>query len=324
MVVPARPAATVMLVRDADTRHGDGEPAIEVCMLRRNLDSEFVAGAYVFPGGSVDPEDATPEALALCDGRDDVEASARLGVGSGGLAFWVAALRECFEEAGVLVARRAGDGKAGAAVAAGGNRPAAARPRPLLEHPDDETAARLAAYRRELNSGRLGIVEICRREGLVLAADTVHYVSHWITPEVAPRRYDTRFFVTVAPPGQAARHDEGETIASEWVRPAAALSRYRAGQIELLPPTVANFAALAGFRTSEEVMAWARTVTAVPAVLPVVEFEGGEVLIFRPGDDGYEAAAQRSAAGATVSDVWPPAGQSGFGRVVGQERSGTD
>jgi 8-oxo-dGTP pyrophosphatase MutT (NUDIX family) len=304
MVVPARDAATVMLVRDADD---DGCPGIEVCMLRRNLASTFVAGAYVFPGGSVDPEDGSPEAMALCDGRDDVEASAILGVASGGLAFWVAALRECFEEAGVLVARRAGgDDEQGA----------------LLAHPDAATEARLAAYRLGLNEGRVGIVDICREEGLRLAADTVHYVSHWITPEVAPRRYDTRFFVTAAPPGQDARHDDGETIASEWVRPAAALARYRAGEIEMLPPTVSNFSSLAPFDTSEAVMAWARTVTSVPTVLPIVEFEDGKALIFRPGDDGYEAAADRRTASGegAVSEVWPPAGESGFGRVVEPDR----
>ncbi len=291
-----------MLVRDVV--RADGSPTVEVCMLRRNLQSEFVAGAYVFPGGSVDPEDSSVEAMALCDGLDDVEASAVLGIGSGGLAFWVAALRECFEEAGVLVARHIGhDGPGG-----------------MLTHPDAALAERLVAHRRDLNAGRIGIVEVCRREGLLLAADRVHYVSHWITPEVAPRRYDTRFFVTAAPQGQDARHDDGETIASEWIRPVDALARYRAGEIEMLPPTVANFTSLAGFDTSDEVMAWAETVTSVPTVLPIVEFtDGGEVLIFRPGDDGYEEAADRVASGATVADVWPPAGQSGFGRVVGPE-----
>ncbi len=96
-----RDAATVMLIRDV--RDDDGT-AIEVCMLRRNLTSEFVAGVYVFPGGSVDPDDRGPAVEELCRGRTDAEASAILGIGSGGLAFWVAALRECFEEAGVLLA----------------------------------------------------------------------------------------------------------------------------------------------------------------------------------------------------------------------------
>src|SRR5580692_7032904 len=100
-----------MLIRDA--RDEDGAPDVEVCMLRRNLASEFVAGAYVFPGGRVDPGDHGPSVEALCRGRSDAEASAVLGVESGGLAYWVAALRECFEEAGVLVARPADHGVAG-------------------------------------------------------------------------------------------------------------------------------------------------------------------------------------------------------------------
>ncbi|HEX4245954.1 MAG TPA: hypothetical protein VHY77_10325, partial [Acidimicrobiales bacterium] len=102
MTVPARAAATVLLVRDA---MGDGgEPAIEVCMLRRNLGASFAAGAHVFPGGSVDAADADPELAPLCRGRTDAAASATLGVPDGGLSFWVAAVRECFEEAGVVLA----------------------------------------------------------------------------------------------------------------------------------------------------------------------------------------------------------------------------
>src|SRR5580693_10389222 len=111
MTVPIRDAATVMLIRDAIDNHD--EPTIEVCMLRRNLASEFVAGAYVFPGGSVDAEDRGPEAEALCRGMTDAEASAILGIDSGGLGFWVAALRECFEEAGVMLAQRRADYLAG-------------------------------------------------------------------------------------------------------------------------------------------------------------------------------------------------------------------
>jgi 8-oxo-dGTP pyrophosphatase MutT (NUDIX family) len=307
MVVPARDAATVMLVRDAVD--DGGSPGIEVCMLRRNLASEFVAGAYVFPGGSVDPEDSSLEAMALCDGRNDVEASVILGVESGGLAFWVAALRECFEEAGVLVARHRTDGDGDGRGRSG-----------LLQNLDDDDAARLAGYRHELNAGRMGIVEVCRREGLFLAVDAVHYVSHWITPEVAPRRYDTRFFVTPAPPGQDVRHDDAETIASLWIQPSDALARFVAGEIEMLPPTISNFRALADFTTSEEVMAWARTVTTVPTVLPIVEFADGDVAIFRPGDTGYEEAAARAASGVTPSDGWPPAGAGGLGRLSGTER----
>ncbi len=272
MIVPLRDAATVMLVRDATDP--DGGPAIEVCMLRRNLASEFVAGAYVFPGGSVDEADRGPVAEEVCRGRSDAEASAVLGIESGGLAFWVAALRECFEEAGVLVARHregAGSGE-------------------LLDTGDAATAARYATYRDGVNAGTVRLTDICREEDLVLACDTVHYVSHWITPELAPKRYDTRFFVTAAPAGQVAHHDEAETIATIWVRPAEALALFEAGDIELLPPTIANLKAIAPFARSADVLAWAAGIEEVPTILPVVVIEDGEFLVLRPGDDGYEEA----------------------------------
>ncbi len=274
MAVPLRDAATVMLIRDSVD--GAGDPAVEVCMLKRNLASEFVAGAYVFPGGSVDPADHGAAAEELCRGLDDVRASEMLGVGSGGLAFWVAALRECFEEAGILLAqpRDAADGTL------------------LLDTTDPVERARFEAHRLEINEGRKGLLAVCREEGLALAADTVHYVSHWITPELAPRRYDTRFFVTAAPPGQVAHHDDGETIATIWVRPDDALARFEAGEIELLPPTVDNLGKLALHTSTEKVLEWARTVTVIPTILPIVLFEDGRLLILRPGDDGYQQAIE--------------------------------
>jgi len=286
-----------MLVRDAVDEAG--APAVEVCMLRRNLASEFVAGAYVFPGGSVDPADRGEEAEAVCGGLTDAEASAALGIESGGLAFWVAALRECFEEAGVLVARSAADGG-------------------LLDLGAAEVAARFGAHRLDVYEGRTGLLDLCRAEGLVLAADTVHYVSHWITPELAPKRFDTRFFVTTAPPGQTAHHDEGETIATIWVRPADALARFEAGEIELLPPTIANLQELAAHRTAAAVEAWARSVTEVPAILPIVLIEDGQLLVLRPGDDGYEQALEdRMASSDPISPELAQAAKEAWGPKAG-------
>jgi 8-oxo-dGTP pyrophosphatase MutT (NUDIX family) len=283
MTVPIRDAATVMLIRDSvDER---SQPAIEVCMLRRNLAAEFVAGAYVFPGGSVDPDDRGPVAEALCRGRSDAEASAILGIDSGGLAFWVAAVRECFEEAGVLVAQHQGDPEGTVGE--------------VLDFSDPEVARRFTAHRSAVNDQSTRLLDVCREEGLMLAADTVHYVSHWITPELAPKRYDTRFFVTAAPAGQVAHHDDAETIATIWVRPSDALARNQGGEIELLPPTIANLKSIEPFRSTDEVMAWARGVTEVPTILPIVLIEDGQLLILRPGDEGYEEALEdRLASGA--------------------------
>jgi len=276
MPVTIRDAATVILVRDAP--EDGGEPSIEVCMLRRNLASEFVAGVYVFPGGAVDPDDYGNDIEALCPGRTDAEASALLGIASGGLAFWVAALRECFEEAGVLLAFRPAD-QDGDKVR-------------LLDTTDPASLARFVTYRDDLNAGTTRLLDVCRTEGLALDVGSVHYVSHWITPELAPRRYDTRFFITAAPSGQVARHDDGETIASIWIRPREALSRFRDGEIELLPPTIENLRNIDRFHTTREAMAWAEQVTDIPVVLPIVLIEDGQVLILRPGDEGYEEAAE--------------------------------
>jgi 8-oxo-dGTP pyrophosphatase MutT (NUDIX family) len=298
MSVPNRDAATGMLIRDALDEQG--RPAIEVCMLRRNLASEFVAGAYVFPGGSVDPEDRGSAAEGLCRGRTDAEASEILGIDSGGLAFWVAALRECFEEAGVMLAQRRDDARPDHGA--------------LLDTGDPDTAQRFAGYRRAVNAGTTRLLDVCRQEELVLAADHVHYVSHWITPEGAPKRYDTRFFITAAPPGQVASHDDGETIATIWVQPGEALARNAAGDIELLPPTISNLKSIGSFRSTDEVMAWARQVTDVPTVLPIVLIEDGHLLILRPGDSGYEEAlADRLASGPGFHDDLSDAARAAWG-----------
>jgi 8-oxo-dGTP pyrophosphatase MutT (NUDIX family) len=304
VTVPIRDAATVMLVRDAVDE--GGQPAIEVCMLRRNLAAEFVAGAYVFPGGSVDPDDRGPAAESVCRGLTDAEASARLGVDTGGLAFWVAALRECFEEAGVLLAYRRTDG---AAPGDSGDS--------LVDTSESGSSELFGSYRDRINAGSTRLLDVCREEDLELAVDGVHYVSHWITPEVAPKRYDTRFFVVSVPRGQVAEHDDGETIASIWVRPTDALVRHDAGEIELLPPTIANLKSLGRFATTADVMAWAEGVTDVPTIQPIVLFEDGRLLVLRPGDDGYEEArAAKEASGSVPEDNLADAVRSAWGPKV--------
>jgi 8-oxo-dGTP pyrophosphatase MutT (NUDIX family) len=285
--VPARDAATLMLVRDA---HAGGGPVLEVCMLRRHLDSDFVGGAYVFPGGKVDEEDRSPAAEEASASRSDADASAMLGVESGGLAFWVAALRECFEEAGVLLAYR--HHGAGAHGGHGDVGPSAARLVDLGE--DLATRSRLAALRLALNAGEIGFLAACRQEGLVLATDRVHYFSHWITPEPAPKRYDTRFFVAALPPGQEPIHDDYETVETVWVRPDDALARARAGEFDLIFPTMKNLEAISRFDTSDELLAAAVAVEHVPTVLPRVVSDERGFRILLPGDPGYDEAIAAS------------------------------
>jgi 8-oxo-dGTP pyrophosphatase MutT (NUDIX family) len=271
--VPARDAATVMLVRDSPHMRARSRP-LEVCMLRRHLDSDFVGGAFVFPGGKVDEEDRSSEAADLCTGRTDVQASHLLGVPSGGLAFWVAALRECYEEAGVLLAYHD-----------------AQFPGAQLVHASDPAVrARLAEHRRLVNAGRRSFLDACRSEGLRLAVDRVHYFSHWITPELAPKRFDTRFFVAALPPDQTPEHDEHETTATVWVEPHDALDRARGGEFELIFPTMKNLQAIARFRTSAELLGAAAAVESVPAELPRVVGDERGMRILLPGDSGYEEA----------------------------------
>ncbi|HXH55666.1 NUDIX hydrolase [Iamia sp.] len=262
--VPLRDAATVLIVRDGD----DG---LEVFMLRRNLQSDFVGGAYVFPGGAVDPPDRERDLERWCRGRSDAEASTRLGVASGGLAFWVAAIRESFEESGVLLAY----GPDGA----------------LVRLDDPVTAARFVEHRRSVDRAERSLVSICEEEDLHLAVDTMWYFGHWITPEGAPRRYDTRFFLAAAPSAQTPVHDDRETIANLWIRPVDALARHAAGDLAMLPPTLASLRALEPSTTAVDALAAAAEMVDVPTVQPRVIMDQGGVRIVMPGDaewdDGY-------------------------------------
>jgi len=258
-----RPAATVMLVRD-----GAGAPEpLEVLMVRRSLKSEFVSGAYVFPGGGLDPSDGAG-AETYCTGRTDATASALLGIDDGGLAYWVAALRESFEEAGILLAYRA-DGT-------------------LLSLGDPDEERRFVEHRRAMNAGELSMAELCERESLTLACDRVFYFAHWITPEGPPRRYDTRFFLAPAPPEQAPVHDAAETIASMWVRPGEALARHEAKEIELVLPTMRNLRAIGRFPTCAALLEDVARQASVPTVAPRLLTDEYGTRIVLPGDQGDE------------------------------------
>lgn len=260
-IVP-RPASTIMLVRD--------EPSgLQVLMLRRNLASTWVGGAHLFPGGAVDAADGDPELHARSP-RDDAEASRLLNLDSGGLAYFTAAIRECFEEAGILLASRA-DG----------------RP---VDFADASTADRFVDHRRRLNGGELGFSELCAEEDLRLDTERLFYFSHWITPEGSPRRYDTRFFVAQLPTGQQALHDDIEVIDSTWIAPSVAIERRKAGEIDMLLPTEKNLEAIGRFATTEALLEATRA-SEVPAILPKITVADQGVRILLPGDDGYEEAS---------------------------------
>ena len=264
--VQVRDAATVMLVRDA--LDGTG---MEVFMLRRNLNSDFVGGAYVFPGGAVDEADRHADLERICQGRSDAVASEQLGIESGGLAYWVAAVRECFEEAGVLLAVPEGTDH-------------------VISFAEPDIEQRFSEHRRAVDSGERRLIEICEEERLRLDVDRIHYFSHWITPEGPPRRYDTRFFVAAAPPDQVPLHDDRETIANLWVRPQDALDRHAAGELDMIFPTIRNLMAIGRFERSADLLDHARTISAVPAILPRIVRDEGGMRILMPDDPGYDDA----------------------------------
>jgi 8-oxo-dGTP pyrophosphatase MutT (NUDIX family) len=259
--VTPSPAATVTLVRDAP--HG-----LEVLILQRNHSLRFMPGVYVFPGGGLDAADGAPEMSELCVGLEDGAASRALGVEKGGLAYWVAAIREAFEEAGILLAYDS----SGQIVDLNGN-----------------AAARYKAHRHTLD-GRGQHAEfgkIIRSEGLRLATDKLLYFGHWITPVSAPRRYDTRFFIAVAPEGQEARHDERETIAHLWVRPQEALDMCSRELLNMRTPTIKTLERFAACATTAALIAEVRATPVGRALLPRILADGTTLL---PGDPGYEEA----------------------------------
>jgi len=237
--VTPRDSATIILLRD-------GADGLEVFMLERHLRSDFAGGAYVFPGGTIDERDTDPAAMSFLDGEVDGEPS-----------FYLCAIRETFEEAGVLLARHDG------------------APVKL----DD----RFAEYRREL-AGRGGsLAAFAEREGLRFAGDLMHYFSRWVTPEFAPKRYDARFFVAAMPDGQDPLHDDVETTASTWIRPADAIAQAREGSFSIIFPTRKTLETLSTFATAKDVIASTRGKEIV-TILPTVVIADGQAKVVLPGD----------------------------------------
>jgi 8-oxo-dGTP pyrophosphatase MutT (NUDIX family) len=237
-VPPAKPAATVLLLRDTNTEEG-----IEVFMLRRTKAAAFAGGMYVFPGGKVDEAD-----------------------GDGDEGYVIAAIRECYEEAGVLLAKDAN----GKSVTDG---------------------HRALAHRNAVHDGSIGLRELCAQHHLTPAVDDLVWISHWITPiGESSRRFDTRFFIAVAPLDQVSRHDDNETIASAWIGPREALRRREQRELTMMPPTIKNLEFVAAHRNAAAAMEAAGRLPRPEPVLPRLRWgANGKVTgIALPGDDDYD------------------------------------
>jgi 8-oxo-dGTP pyrophosphatase MutT (NUDIX family) len=246
-----RQAATVILLRDA-------EEGPEIFMVVRHHQIDFASGALVFPGGSLDPDDR--RIAERPEWRVDVP-----GADVAAMTFRIAAIREAFEECGVLLARRAGADN-------------------LL--PAGELAAIDKAHRQALCAGTISFAAIIEEERLVLATDLLEPFAHWITPVGMPKRFDTHFFLAIAPEDQAALHDGGEAVDSTWITASQALSEAKAGRYTLVFATERNLYKLAPHNSAAELLAAARNSDIVTVQPEIVKTPTGRQLHI-PAAAGY-------------------------------------
>ena len=255
MAVTPIDAATVVLLR-----HVKGsDRGFEVLMVLRSSKSSFVPSSYVFPGGRVEEEDTLPEMKqfspmphAIMNRR---ELDKRM-IPERYMGFRVAAIRETFEEVGLLFAY----GKEGS----------------LLSLNRDDTEQRFISYRRLVHSGQIAFTEMLGKEELTIALDRLHYFSRWITPELSPIRYDARFFVARVPPCQEALHDGSELTGHMWVTPGDALKGYREQRFPMVVPIIMTLEELSRFDTIEDVIE-STTGKKIQGVLTRIVLKGDEV-----------------------------------------------
>jgi len=245
---PTIAASTVLLIRD-------GAEGLEVFMVVRHHKIDSFSGALVFPGGKVDPEDV--DARQYSRGTEDMDEE--------NLAHHVAAVREAFEECGVLLAtNKNSDALIGA----------------------DQLAGIEARWRTDLAAGRITMADVCRTEGLTLALDKMVHFAHWITPRIVPKVFDTQFFVARAPVDHVALHDGSESTDSEWLRPERAVADAESGKRTVVFPTRMNLLKLAQYKTVDEAMATARATSVVTVQPEPLDHPKGRTLRI-PVEAGY-------------------------------------
>ncbi len=264
MGITPKKAATVILLRD------DGRQGFDVFLLQRHEKSSFMGGNYVYPGGRVDRNDGSVEVYSLSKGMTLEEAKKNLGgtfSPEESFAHWIAAIRELFEEAGVLLAYD--------------------RKENLFQLTNREEREKFLRYRELLQRGKISIGEMAQKENLLLALDQLHYYAHWITPEARPERFDTRFFLARYPSGQEASHDQKETTAGVWITPKKALEENLKGDIILSPPTLKTLEDLSGFKTIEDIFHSLKKDDIQP-ILPILTRISDTILIIFPWDPEYD------------------------------------
>lgn len=245
--VPAEPAAT----RDAATVIvvRDGADGLETFMLQRHLNSDFIGGAYVFPGGSVDEGDFDPKLHARVKG---VSEDLSRALAESAMPLLVCAIRETFEEAGILIARYASSGE----------------PVQLLD--DDAWQQR----RQALNDQSTSFLSLVEEMDLILDASLIRFWSRIVTPLAAPKRFDARFLIARMPAGQEPLHDDVETTASTWIQPATAVAEGRAGRFQIIFPTRRTLEQLDDYPNSKAVFEAAANRDASPLTPEIVLADG--------------------------------------------------
>jgi 8-oxo-dGTP pyrophosphatase MutT (NUDIX family) len=255
-----RKASTVIVIRDP----------VEVLLMQRSTHDSFMARATVYPGGAVDEADADPLLYSYSGGFDGKAARVKLrntvlddAVASG---FFFAAIRELFEEAFILLAKRV----SGEAVDFSG----------------EPELSRYKGYRKAVHENKMTLMELAKREGLIYTPDALTPFAHWITPVFQKTRFDTWFFLAGLPDGQDAAHDNEELISTAWMTPEDALIKNAAGDIKLMPPTLMTLTELAAFRSANELIKHTSS-THIPAILPEVFAEGSTAGVRLPNDPAY-------------------------------------
>ena len=262
MTAIPRDAATIIIIRDVDPPLS----GIDVLMVRRHGKSHFAGNAYVFPGGVMEESDYEPKMESLCCGLTFQQAKGIITdtpYPERALGFFIAAIRETFEEVGILFAYQ--------------------RSSELLSF-NEEESLRFDSYRKKVQENLISLKEMIRKEKLLLAVDQLSYFAHWITPEAAPIRFDTHFFIAPAPTGQVAVHDAIETTQQLWISPKEALNRHRQNLFPMLPPTVSNLNILSCFSSVDEAVASMQG-KKIPTILPRVVIEDGKTKVLMPWDN---------------------------------------
>jgi 8-oxo-dGTP pyrophosphatase MutT (NUDIX family) len=250
------PAATVLLLRDA-------EPDLEVFMVVRHHQIDFASGALVFPGGKADPQDFAEELIPHLSGAHE---STQMRAAQ------IAAIRETFEECGILLAR-------------------AKNAEGLTDLISGERLATLQHFREPLNSGDLPLLDFLQSEDLVLACDQLVHFAHWITPPMLPKRFDTHFYLAVAPADHLAVHDGYESVDSVWITPGKVLEEAAAGTKTVIFPTLRNVEKLAESATVEAALAAAQAANVIP-VLPWTEQRDDGNYLCIPVEAGYAVSEE--------------------------------